>query len=133
MDGYVFIGWKNETTTEYDDDAYLKIPAIGNTYLELTAQWEEIPAAPTYTVRFYGKDGAPLIETQSIEEGQNATPPTAPEVSGYHFVGGTKLIPLSKPTWTSRPLWRGIQWLTVTYKDGTDYPLGKKRLKKKKI
>lgn len=123
MDGYVFIGWKNETTTEYDDDAYLKIPAIGDTYLEFTAQWEEIPAAPTYTVRFYGKDGSQLIETQSIEEGQNATPPTAPEVSGFHFVGWDKAYTTIKANVDITALYgEDNKTWTVTYKnwDGTD-------------
>ncbi len=123
MDGYVFLGWKNETMTEYDDDAYLKIPAISDTYLEFTAQWEEIPAAPTYTVRFYGKDGSPLIETQSIEEGQNATPPTAPEVSGYHFVGWDKPYTTIKADVDITALYgEDAQTWTVTYKnwDGTD-------------
>ena len=123
MDGYVFIGWKNETTTEYDDDAYLKIPAISDPYLEFTAQWEEIPAAPTYTVRFYGKDGAQLIETQSVEEGQNATPPTAPEVSGYHFVGWDKSYTTITANVDITALYgEDNKTWTVTYKnwDGTD-------------
>lgn len=123
MDGYVFLGWKNETMTEYDDDAYLKIPAIGDTYLEFTAQWEEIPAAPTYTVRFYGKDGSQLIETQSVEEGQNATPPTAPEVSGFHFVGWDKAYTTIKANVDITALYgEDTKTWTVTYKnwDGTD-------------
>lgn len=123
MDGYVFIGWKNETMTEYDDDAYLKIPAIGDTYLEFTAQWEEIPAAPQYTVRFYGKDGSQLIETQSVEEGQNATPPTAPEVSGFHFVGWDKAYTTIKADVDITALYgEDTKTWTVTYKnwDGTD-------------
>ena len=123
MDGYVFIGWKNETTTEYDDDAYLKIPAISDPYLEFTAQWEEIPAAPQYTVRFFGKDGSPLIETQSIEEGQNATPPTAPEVSGFHFTGWDKPYTTIKADVDITALYgEDTKTWTVTYKnwDGTD-------------
>ena len=123
MDGYVFIGWKNETTTEYDDDAYLKIPAISDTYLEFTAQWEEIPAAPQYAVRFYGKDGSPLIETQSIEEGQNATPPTAPEVSGFHFTGWDKPYTTIKADVDITALYgEDTKTWTVTYKnwDGAD-------------
>ena len=118
MDGYVFLGWKNETMTEYDDDAYLKIPAIGDTYLEFTAQWEEIPAAPTYTVRFYGKDGSQLIETQSVEEGQNATPPTAPEVSGFHFVGWDKAYTTIKADVDITALYgEDAHVWTVTYKN----------------
>ena len=123
MDGYVFLGWKNETTTEYDDDAYLKIPAISDPYLEFTAQWEEIPAAPQYTVRFYGKDGSQLIETQSVEEGQNATPPTAPEVSGFHFVGWDKAYTTIKADVDITALYgEDTKTWTVTYKnwDGTD-------------
>ncbi len=123
MDGYVFLGWKNETTTEYDDDAYLKIPAISDTYLEFTAQWEEIPAAPQYTVRFYGKDGSQLIETQSVEEGQNATPPTAPEVSGFHFVGWDKAYTTIKADIDITALYgEDTKTWTVTYKnwDGAD-------------
>ena len=123
MDGYVFIGWKNETTTEYDDDAYLKVPAVEDSYLEFTAQWEEIPAAPQHTVRFYGKDGSPLIETQSVEEGQNATPPTAPQVSGYHFTGWDKPYTTITADMDITALYgEDEQTWTVTYKnyDGTD-------------
>ena len=123
MDGYVFLGWKNETTTEYADDAYLNVPAVDAHYLEFTAQWEEIPAAPTYTVRFYGKDGSQLIETQSVEEGQNATPPTAPEVSGFHFVGWDKAYTTIKANVDITALYgENTKTWTVTYKnwDGTD-------------
>ena len=87
--GYVFAGWKSWDDTEYPDDAYLHVPA-GQTVIGFTAQWTDIPAAEQYTVRFYGKDGSPLLVTQTVDAGQNATPPAPPAVEGWHFVGWDK-------------------------------------------
>ena len=84
-DGYTFAGWKSWDDTEYPDDAYLQVPA-GRTFIGFTAQWDAIPQVQKYTVRFYGKDGDPLLDTQTIDEGQNATPPAIPAVAGWHFV-----------------------------------------------
>ena len=85
----IFLGWE-AWNTDYADDAYLHVPAVDDNIIGFTAQFEYLPEVPTYTVRFYGKDGSPLLDTQVINEGENATPPAAPEVSGYHFVGWDK-------------------------------------------
>ena len=90
-DGRIFLGWKNESFDEYADDAYMQVPAIDGTFLVFTAQWDDIPEVPEYTVRFFGKDGAPQIgEDQKVKEGDNATPPDAPTVEGWHFAGWDK-------------------------------------------
>ena len=88
-DNAIFIGWE-AWNTDYADDAYLHVPAVDDNIIGFTAKFEYLPEVPTYTVRFYGKDGSPLLDTQVINEGENATPPAAPEVSGYHFVGWDK-------------------------------------------
>lgn len=85
----IFLGWE-AWNTDYADDAYLHVPAVDDNIIGFTAKWEYLPEVPTYTVRFYGKDGSPLLLDTLINEGENAVPPVAPEVSGYHFVGWDK-------------------------------------------
>lgn len=85
----IFIGWE-AWNTGYADDAYLHVPAVDDNIIGFTAKWEYLPEVPQYTVRFYGKDGTPLLLDTLINEGENAVPPVAPEVSGYHFVGWDK-------------------------------------------
>lgn len=80
----IFIGWK--AWGDYADDAYLNVPATGDPYIGFTAQWEDLPEVPTYTVIFFDKDGN-MLSTQEVKEGENAVPPVAPEVAGFHFVG----------------------------------------------
>ena len=80
----IFIGWK--AWGDYADDAYLNVPATGDSYIGFTAMWEDIPEVPTYTVIFFDKDGN-ILSTQEVKEGENAVPPVAPEVPGFHFVG----------------------------------------------
>lgn len=87
--GSIFLGWESWNSSDYPDDAYLNVPS-GFSVIGFTAKWEEIPAVPQYQVRFYGKDGAPLLQDTLINEGENAVPPVAPEVSGFHFVGWDK-------------------------------------------
>lgn len=87
--GYIFKGWESWNSSDYPDDAYLNVPA-GFTTVGFTAQWEELPEVPQFQVRFYGKDGAPLLKDTLVNEGENAIPPVAPEVSGFHFVGWDK-------------------------------------------
>ena len=89
-DGSLFLGWKNETVDEYADDDYLHVPAIDDIRLTFTAQWDDLDAVPQYAVKFYGKDGAPLLLDTLVNEGENAIPPSVPEVSGFHFVGWDK-------------------------------------------
>ena len=88
-EGAVFLGWQ-AWSTDYADDDYLHVPAIDDNILGFTAQFEYLPEVPQYTVRFYGKDGAELLDTQLVNEGENAVPPAAPEVSGFHFTGWDK-------------------------------------------
>ena len=40
----------------------------------------------TYTVTFIGKDGS-VLKTEDVQYGQDATPPTPPDVEGYTFTG----------------------------------------------
>ncbi len=85
----IFLGWK-AWSSDYADDAYLHVPSVEDKIIGFTAQWEDLPEVPQYKVRFYGKDGTPLLLDTLINEGENAVPPVAPEVSGYHFVGWDK-------------------------------------------
>ncbi len=87
--GQVFLGWKNKTSDAYADDAYLNIPAVDGINLIFSADWEEIPEAPLYTVTFKDWDGSTLKEEQ-VREGENATPPVPSGRTGYHFVGWDK-------------------------------------------
>lgn len=88
MDGSVFTGWQ-AWSDEYADNAYLEVPA-GDDPIGFTAQWEEVPPVPVYTVCFYGKDGSPLLSTQTVGEGSDAVPPTAPTIAGWTFKGWNK-------------------------------------------
>lgn len=85
----IFLGWQ-AWNNDYADDAYLHVPAVDDNIIGFTAQWEDLPEVPQYKVRFYGKDGSPLLLDTLINEGENAVPPVAPEVSGFHFVGWDK-------------------------------------------
>lgn len=85
----IFLGWQ-AWNNDYADDAYLHVPAVDDNIIGFTAQFEYLPEVPQYKVRFYGKDGSPLLLDTLINEGENAVPPVAPEVSGYHFVGWDK-------------------------------------------
>ena len=85
----IFLGWQ-AWNNDYADDAYLHVPAVDDNIIGFTAQFEYLPEVPQYKVRFYGKDGTPLLLDTLINEGENAVPPVAPEVSGYHFVGWDK-------------------------------------------
>lgn len=85
----IFLGWQ-AWSSDYADDAYLHVPSVEDKIIGFTAQWEDLPEVPQYKVRFYGKDGSPLLLDTLINEGENAVPPVAPEVSGYHFVGWDK-------------------------------------------
>ena len=118
----IFLGWQ-AWNTDYADDAYLHVPAVDDNIIGFTAQWEYLPEVPQYTVRFYGKDGTPLLDTQIINEGENAVPPVAPEVSGFHFVGWDKAYTTIKADVDITALYgEDTKTWTVTYKnwDGTD-------------
>ena len=76
--GYTFIGWYSNIslTMPY---TFTVMPSTGVT---LYAKWQAL----TYTVNFYDADGV-LIESQTIEFGQGATPPDAPYKVGFVFSG----------------------------------------------
>lgn len=123
VEGAIFLGWKSWDSSSYPDDAYLHVPATGDNVIGFTAEFEDLPEVPQYTVRFYGKDGSPLLDTQTINEGENAVPPTAPEVSGFHFTGWDKPYTTITEDRDITALYGqdGKTW-TVTYKnwDGSD-------------
>ncbi|MCR5532879.1 MAG: InlB B-repeat-containing protein [Paludibacteraceae bacterium] len=88
--GSIFLGWESWSSSDYPDDAYTHVPA-GFPMVGFSAKWEELPEVPKYTVKFFGKDSVAQIgEDQLVNEGEDAVPPTAPEVSGFHFVGWDK-------------------------------------------
>ncbi|MBQ8877159.1 MAG: leucine-rich repeat protein [Lachnospiraceae bacterium] len=72
-EGYIFTGWTPYTNITKDTDVYANYVAEG---------------AASYEVKFFDTiAGVQLGETQIIEEGKSAIPPTAPEHDGYTFKG----------------------------------------------
>ena len=124
MEGYLFKGWR-AWSSDYADDAYLHVPAGSDDVIGFTADWEELPDVPYFIVRFYGKGGSPLLDTQIVLEGENATPPEAPEVSGFHFVGWDKSYVTVAEDLNITALYGddSKSW-TVTYTNWDDTPLG---------
>ena len=119
--GYYFNGWKSWNDSEYPDDAYLNVPA-GQTIIGFTAQWEEKPEVATHKVQFVDKDDQPLGSEQEVADGSDAVPPTAPEVSGYHFAGWDKPYTCITEDMTIKALYGADDtYWTVTYyeEDGT--------------
>ena len=119
----IFIGWNSWDPSSYDDLAYLNVPAGVGSIIGFTANFEYLPEVPQYTVRFYGKDGLTLLDTQTIDEGEDAMPPTAPEVSGWHFIGWDKpCTTITANTDITALYGEDIKIWTVTYKnwDGSD-------------
>ena len=136
MDGYIFKGWE-AWNTDYADTAYLDVPALSDNVIGFTAKFDELPEAPQYTVNFYGADGTklngpkrapaaesdPLLFSQTVEEGLNATPPDVPYIEGYHFAGWDKdFTTITKNTDIYARYGKDAKTWTVTYKnyDGTD-------------
>lgn len=77
-EGYSFMGW---------DDGYSNITKDRT----ITAQFVITPSsekkeATYYTVSFYNFDGS-IIKSQTVEKGQDATPPTTVVRDGYTFSG----------------------------------------------
>ena len=59
--------------------------------ITIAAIKDNTPQQPTYfTVTFYDYDGTTILKTQQVEQGGNATAPTAPEHEGYTFIGWDK-------------------------------------------
>ena len=69
VEGYHFTGWDEDFEHITSD-------------LTVQAQYE----INVYTVIFLDKDGNQIGDAQEIEHGSAATAPTAPTVTGYHFV-----------------------------------------------
>ena len=73
-DGYTFVGWNRSYTNVTAD-------------IVVYALYEENESeAVTYTVKFVDYDGS-VIDTQIVEEGENAVAPADPIREGYTFVG----------------------------------------------
>ncbi len=88
----LFLGWINNTTGEYADDDYKHVPALPGIedHLIFEAKWENKPDITQHTVKFLDKDGIMIGSAQLVNDGDDAVPPTAPEVSGYLFAGWDK-------------------------------------------
>ena len=79
--GHEFRGWKVEnTTTIY---AVGDTITVGEANIKLVAVFEQI--IPTYTVSFY-KDGE-IVSSDTFDDGEIVTMPTAPTKDGYEFRG----------------------------------------------
>jgi hypothetical protein len=119
----VFLGWTSWDSSSYGDLAYMNVPAGSENVIGFTANFEYYDPTPQYTVRFFGKDGTPLLDTQMVTEGSDATPPTAPEVSGWHFTGWDKSYTSIIEDMDITAIYgEDIKVWTVTYKnwDGSD-------------
>ena len=125
----IFLGWSSWDPSSYDSLAYLNVPAISDNVLGFTANFEYYDPTPQYTVRFYGKDGAPLLDTQVVDEGKDATPPTAPEISGWHFTGWDKpYTTITEDVNITAIYGEDIKVWTVTYKNWDGSSLGSEQV-----
>ena len=125
----IFLGWSSWDPSSYDSLAYLNVPAISDNVLGFTANFEYYDPTPQYTVRFYGKDGAPLLDTQVVDEGKDATPPTAPEISGWHFTGWDKpYTTITEDVNITALYGEDIKVWTVTYKNWDGSSLGSEQV-----
>lgn len=125
----IFLGWSSWDPSSYDSLAYLNVPAISDNVLGFTANFEYYDPTPQYTVRFYGKDGAPLLDTQMVDEGKDATPPSAPEISGWHFTGWDKpYTTITEDVNITALYGEDIKVWTVTYKNWDGSSLGSEQV-----
>ncbi|MBP5456495.1 MAG: BspA family leucine-rich repeat surface protein, partial [Paludibacteraceae bacterium] len=69
---------------------------------------------PTYTVTFLDKDGNPIGEPQTVDYGQAAVAPTAPEEKGYEFTGWDKAFDNVTEDLTVQALYEAIVLYTLT-------------------
>ena len=124
-EGKIFLGWQ-AWNTDYDDDAYMNVPAISDPIIGFTAQWETVPAVPQYTVNFYDRHGV-LLDTQKVNEGENAVPPAAPQEEGYHFVGWNKSFTTITEDKDIKALYGNDSksWTVTYYDDDETTELGK--------
>lgn len=77
---HTFDGWKSSLNNQLYQPGTSYI--VDNTVV-FTAQWTDVTPGP-YSVKFYGDDSA-LIETQTIQYGQHATPPSVTTNEGRKF------------------------------------------------
>lgn len=82
---YSFTYKLREEPTEKTGDFTIALGIEGTTNTMVIGTIEA--PKPKYTVKFLSKDGATLLDTQTVTEGKSATVPEAPEVEGYTFVG----------------------------------------------
>ncbi|MBN2504664.1 MAG: InlB B-repeat-containing protein, partial [Bacilli bacterium] len=73
-EGYDFLGW---------DQPYLNITTDLAIYATYTLE--------TYAITYYDREYA-IISTESVERGQDGTPPVAPAIEGYRFIGWDKPV-----------------------------------------
>ena len=123
VDGYIFKGWEAWDSNN-DNDAYLHVPAVSDIYLGFSAVWEELPTPPSYTVSFQDYDGTPL-QSESVEQGENATPPSAPVRTAHRFTGWDQpyTTVTENRTLTAQYGVDDVTW-TVTYKNWDNSDLG---------
>lgn len=135
--GKVFDGWFAAATGGSALTTYTFGTADGTVY----AQYSDEPAVKTFTVKFFEEDGTTQIGAdQTVEEGDFATPETAPAVDGKTFAGwkdstgtvytaeGIANRPVTKDVdytafyMTSEPPVVTTNTLTFDAGDGTDAP-----------
>ncbi len=123
VEGYIFKGWEAWDSNNAND-AYLHIPSVSDSYLGFSAVWEALPTPPNYTVSFEDYDGTPL-KSESVEQGENATPPAAPARAAHHFTGWDKSYTTvtENRTLVAQYGEDEVTW-TVTYKNWDNSNLG---------
>jgi len=119
--GEIFKGWKSWDDTEYPDDGYL---CVKQDLIGFTAEFEGIPSGPLHIVIFKNYDDS-VLDTQQVEEGENATPPNVPERNGYHFTGWDGSYTTVTQDLTLKALFGQDEvYHTVTYQDYDETELG---------
>ena len=128
VEGYIFKGWEAWDSNNAND-AYLHIPSVSDSYLGFSAVWEALPTPPNYTVSFEDYDGTPL-KSESVEQGENATPPAAPARAAHHFTGWDKSYTTvtENRTLVAQYGEDEVTW-TVTYKNWDNSDLGTETVK----
>ena len=99
--GYVFDHWEN-----YDPELGLYV----NEDITVTAYF----TPQTFTVTFLDKDGNPIGEPQTVDIGQAAVAPTAPEVEGFTFTGWDKAFDNVTEDLTVQALYEALELYTLT-------------------
>jgi len=97
VEGYTFIGWDGDYTNVTEDMVVFPHYEIN-----------------VYTVTFLDKDGNPIGEPQTVDYGQAAVAPTAPEEKGYEFTGWDKAFDNVTEDLTVQALYEAIEFYTLT-------------------